>query len=321
MSKETSHAHEINPLLEKGIFHESMKSLKASLPMQPVLAFLESFDHFFKKKKQDIAKGEVLFSPGENPYFYIVASGALAIFRITPTGEKKEIGRAYKGSFLGEGVLFGRTQKDTEAIAHGDGTSVIALTKEEITLLESENPKKLLELYKYIVEVTNSRLLEVGKELAMTYEMTEKINTLSKSGELGFRDIIDYVTKSLTVDYIIYAEKHPIVQDLIIYKYNSRFPSVKAVNQKAGTEISPKSEEGFISNPGDILGTGENDFVYNLPLKTRENLKGFLLIGTKDQKDLADVDLRIFHNISPLLASIIENNQTLADKKAVSMRQ
>lgn len=298
-----------------------MKSLRASLPMQPVLAFLDSFDQFFKKKKQQLAKNEVLFSPGENPYFYIVTSGALAVFRVTPTGEKKEIGRAYKGSFLGEGILFGRTQKDTEAVAHGDGTSVIALTREEINLLESENPKKLLDLYKYIVEITNGRLLETGKELALTYEMTEKINALSKAGESGLKDIVDYVATSLTVDYIIYAEKHPIVPNLLIYKYNSRFPSVKTVNQKVGAELSQVSEEGFMSDEIAILGAGEKDALYLLPLKTRENLKGFLVIGTKDRSDIADVDLRIFHNISPLLASIIENNQTLADKKAIEMRQ
>lgn len=74
------------PNLQKGL-----ESLKAGLAVTPVFAFLEKFDEFTKKKKKNLASGEILFEPGESPYFYVVSSGALKIFRINPTGEKKEI--------------------------------------------------------------------------------------------------------------------------------------------------------------------------------------------------------------------------------------
>lgn len=102
MSKETAHSPEIKQVPGVNALKQSLGALKQSLAIHPILAFLEGFDSFFKKKKRALVNNEVLFTPGENPYFYIVSSGALSILRSTPTGEKKEVGRAYTGSFIGE---------------------------------------------------------------------------------------------------------------------------------------------------------------------------------------------------------------------------
>jgi len=197
MSKEITHTPETAKAPETTHLKQSLGALKQSLAIHPILAFLEGFDSFFKKKKRALVNNEVLFTPGENPYFYIVSSGALSILRMTPTGEKKEVGRAYTGSFIGEGVLFDRNQKDVEAVAVGEGASVVTLTKEDIVYLESRSPEKILTLYKYIIEVGNGRLLDSGKELASLYEMNNKIDELSKLGEQGFKDIIDHISKTL----------------------------------------------------------------------------------------------------------------------------
>lgn len=81
---------------------DSLKNLRDSLTVTPILAFVEKFDTFFKKKRKSLKAGEILFSPGEDPHFYIVAAGSLRIFHINPSGEKKEVGMATRGSFLGE---------------------------------------------------------------------------------------------------------------------------------------------------------------------------------------------------------------------------
>lgn len=197
MSKEITHTPETQKTPETKNLKHSLGALKQSLTIHPILAFLEGFDSFFKKKKRALVNNEVLFTLGENPYFYIVSSGALSILRMTPTGEKKEVGRAYTGGFIGEGVLFDRNQKDVEAVAIGEGASVVTLTKEDIAYLESQSPEKILTLYKYIIEVGNGRLLDSGKELASLYEMNNKIDELSKLGEQGFKDIIDHISQTL----------------------------------------------------------------------------------------------------------------------------
>lgn len=167
----------------------------------------------------------------------------------------------------------------------------------------------------------NGRLLDSGKELASLYEMSTKIDELSKLGEQGFKDIIDHISKTIDVDYIISVEQHPAVSGLFIHKYNSRFPSIWPINQKAASEIHGKEPAGEIKSTGEILGTDENDSLYLLPLKTRETLKGYFILGKKDREAFGDTDIRMMNNIAPLLGSMIENNQTIADKKALGFKQ
>jgi hypothetical protein len=116
--------------------------------------------------------------------------------------------------------------------------SVVTLTKADIVYLETQSPEKILTFYKHIIEVSNGRLLESGKELASIYEMNTKIHELSKLGEQGFKDIINHISKTIHVDYIISIEQHPVVSGLLIYKYNSRFPSIWPINQKVAREMS-----------------------------------------------------------------------------------
>lgn len=135
-------------------------------------------------------------------------------------------------------MLFDRNQKDVEAVAIGEGASIVTLTKADLAYLESQSPEKILELYKYIIEISNGRLLDAGKELASLYEINSKIDELSKFGEQGFRDIIDHISQSIGVDYILSIEQHPAVPGLLVYKYNSRFPSIWPINQKVGGEFT-----------------------------------------------------------------------------------
>ena len=45
--------------------------------------------------------------------------------------------------------------------------------------LEENSPKEAMELYKYIIELTNKRLLDSGKELADIYEATNRLTEMA----------------------------------------------------------------------------------------------------------------------------------------------
>lgn len=297
---------------------KGLDSLKAGIAVTPVFAFLEKFDEYAKKKKKLLVDGEVLFSPGESPYFYIVSSGALKIFRINPSGEKKEIGKAYAGSFIGEGVLSGRQMKEVQAEACAP-SAVVMLTKEDFDYLESLSPETLMRLYKHLNNATSLRLADTGKELALLYETTEKINSYKERGEKGLLDAISLLKKSLSLDYIIAIEQHAAVPGLLVYKFNTRFPSIWPINQKVGPEITV-NEEGAEVRDGEILGTTPGDSVHLLPLVSAGELRGFLALGKKSEgAKFSDYEIRIAENLAPLFASMIENNQRLAENKAKAM--
>ncbi len=55
------------------ISSNGLRGLREQMANAPVLAFLDRFDSFLDKKKKILSKNEILFSPGENPYLYIVS--------------------------------------------------------------------------------------------------------------------------------------------------------------------------------------------------------------------------------------------------------
>lgn len=291
-----------------------LEALKSGLTVAPVMAFLEKFDDFTKKKKKFLAGGDVLFDPGESPNFYIVASGAVKIFRINPTGDKKEVGKAFAGSCIGEGVLTGRLMKEVRAEAEVP-TTVVVLTKADLDYLESLSPETLLGFYKHLNEISSRRLAETGKELALLYEATEKINSYKERGEKGFVDAVMLLKQTLSLEYVIAVEQHPVLPGLLVYKFNTRFPTV-AINQRVGPELSV-DDEGKTDRAGEILGTAEGDEIRILRLMSGEDLRGMLILGKRASKiGFTDYENRIAENLAPLFASMIEGNQRAADERA-----
>ncbi|MDD2487306.1 MAG: cyclic nucleotide-binding domain-containing protein [Candidatus Gracilibacteria bacterium] len=282
----------------------------------PVIAYIEKFDEYFKKNKKHLKKGEVLFSPGIDPNFYIVKSGALLIFSHTSDGDKKEIGKVYEGGFIGEGIIFGRNQKDVEAVSLGF-SEVFSLTEEDLKEFEKQNPSEAMEIYKHIIEITNKRLLDSGKELASIYDATNKLTELSKLGEKGFLNVMMYIKNLLSADYIIYVENHPVIDGLFIYKYNTILEKLGTLNKKAGSEIT-KDLNGIITSK-DFYRENPNDNIFALPLKTTDKLKGYFIIGK--QNSITDNEVRIGNNLGFLIGSIIESNQEKIEKKAMEMRK
>lgn len=284
--------------------------------INPIIAYLEKFDTMFKKKKRILEKWEILFSPWKDENLYIIISWWLDIFRYTIDGQKKEIGKAYSWSFIWEGIIFWRFQKDVEAMASANA-EVFALTKEDLAMLEKESSAEALELYKYIIEITNKRLLDTWKELADIYEATNKLLEMAKQWEKWFMDIMVYLKSLLWVDYTVFVENHPAIDGFFFYKYSTDLTNLWNLNKKAWAEIN--GDLNWIQSwTTGFFWTKNTDSVYVMPLKNNAKLKWFLLAWKKKWM-ITDNEMRISTNICPLLASIIENNQNEADKKAKEM--
>ena len=141
--------------------------------------------------------------------------------------------------------------KETQAEAYVP-SSVVMMTKEDIDYLESLSPETLMRLYKHMNDVTSLRLADTGKELALLYETTEKINSYKERGEKGLLDAIKLLKKSLSLDYVIAIEQHAAVPGLLVYKFNTRFPSIYPINQKVSGEIEVQEDHSAVVK-GEVL--------------------------------------------------------------------
>lgn len=281
-----------------------------------MLAFLDRFDGFVQKKKKILGKGEILFEPGENPFLYIVASGALGIFRINPSGESKELGKVYTGAFIGEGVLSDRNTKDVLVNSITEKTVVVPLTKEEIEFLESQDPAILAKLYKHINNITSLRLSETGKELALMYESTQKFKEYQELGQRGLLAAINHMKEMLALDAILMIEQHPFVPGLLIYKYNTKFPSVWPMNQKV--------DSGIVLKPGfsqlSLLTFGQGQQLYVEPMTMAGETIGYLVAAKKKDGTMSDGDIRILSHTTPMIATMLREIQHRQNEKEMMMK-
>lgn len=303
---------------------ESTKSwidnLKQAVNIQktnPIIAYLEKFDSYFKKQKKVLEAWETLFKPWKDWFFYIITSWELDIFRYTVDWTKKEIWKARAWSFIWEWVIFDRNQKDVEAVASRT-TQVFALSSEDLQQLELLAPKEAMELYKYVIEVTNKRLLDTWKELADIYELTNKVLELAKDWEKGFYDIMQYIKQVIGSDYIIYVEQHPAIPWFFFYKYSTELQSTKLINRKAWSEITDNMSWDQWKETLHIFWTWINDSIYALPLRYNEKLKWYFICGKKKWV-ITDNETRVSNHVWPIIAWIIEKNQNLAENKAIQM--
>jgi hypothetical protein len=302
-------------------FHDNSSNLQKTLNIpisNPIMLYLEKFNEYFKKKKRKLKIWEVLFSPWINEYFYIITSWILAINSYTKDWEKKEVAKAYSWNFIWEWVICGRSYKNVEAIAITE-TEVFSLTENDLKEFEKDNQNEALDIYKHIIDLTNKRLVDSSNELWTIYEINEKIIELSKLWEKWFDKIITKIKNIMWFDYIIYIEHHPIIQGLLYYKYNTRFPSVYPVNTKTWNEINCNTE-GKITWNDNILWVSKNDSTYVIKLKNKDNLKWFFVLW-KTQWIINDNEIRILNNLSNLLWYIIDSNQKISEEKAKKIKE
>lgn len=280
------------------------------------MAFLERFDTFVQKKKKILTKGEVLFEPGENPYLYMVASGALGIFRINPSGEIKELGKVYTGAFIGEGILSDRLTKEVQSQSITEHTIVVQLTKEDIEYLESQDPAILAKLYKHINNITSLRLAETGKELALMYESTQKFQEYQQLGQKGLLSSLNHMKDILKLDTMLMIEQHPYVPGLLIYKYNTKFPSVWPMNQKVDSSI--KITPGFTQL--DLLTITQDQSLYIEPMLVAGETIGYLVAARKKDNTLSDSDIRLLAHTTPMIATMLREVQYQKNEKEIMLK-
>ncbi len=289
---------------------------KLAIPSKnPIFAYLEKFDSYFKKKKRLLKAWEILFSPWIDSNLYIIKSGVLVIYGFTSDWEKKEIWKAHSGSIVWEWVIFWRNQKDVEAVSLWEA-EIFSLNEEDLKKFEKENPSDAINIYKYVIELTNRRLLDSDKELASIYDATNKLDELAKLWEKWFMDIMIYIKWLLWADYIIFIENHPAINWFFYYKYNTKLPNIWAINKKAWDEIN--LDLNWIIDSKNIFWTLPDDNIFALPLKNWEKLKWYFMIW-KQKWVITDNQIRIWSNLWHLMGSIIENNQLDSEKKALEM--
>ncbi len=105
-------------------------------------------------QKQEIPKGQVLFSQWDEPNaFYVVVSGAFSVHQDTD-GVVKELGPVMPWDILWEMALFWDNEKRNATVAAKEDSSVITILDFSIKELAKNNPEILEKIQKVIQDRT-----------------------------------------------------------------------------------------------------------------------------------------------------------------------
>jgi hypothetical protein len=94
--------------------------------------------------------------------------------------------------------------------------------KEWIDNFSKKYPKQWLNLLKYIIYLSNKRLLESNALITATYKISKEIIELEEINNKKIFELIDKLKEIANVSYILYYEKNPVLENYLKLKYDTR---------------------------------------------------------------------------------------------------
>lgn len=221
----------LNPIIEKKNNKlEDIKNLKTDVLRQnSLLNYLSYFEKNPLFKTKILKKWELLFNEWSvDNNLYIVKSWILSVEKYTTTSKEitKQLAILKTWDFLWEASLDKKNSKKEVLIKALENSEILSIdAKEDLKKFIEELPNIWYELLKHIIIQTNKRLLEANKLISSNYEIEREINKLKMINEKNFFGIIDKTKWILDIDYVLYFEKHQVLENYLILKYDSRQPN------------------------------------------------------------------------------------------------
>lgn len=207
-----------------------IRNLKTDvLKQNSLLNYAEIFEKSPLFESRTINKWDFLFNEWDiDNNLYIIKSWLLSVEKYT-TNEKvetKQLAILKTWDFLWEASLDKSSQKKEALIKALEKTEILSIdAKKDLKKFIEKNPSIWFELLKHIITETNKRLLESNKLITSNHEIEKAISSLKEINSKGIFNLIDKIKSIVDVDYILYFEKHQIMENFLTLKYDSRQPN------------------------------------------------------------------------------------------------
>ena len=191
-----------------------------------LLWFMELFEKSPLFEAKTLNKWEILFNEWDKDNnLYIVKKWLLSIEMFTSNlkDDTKQLAILKSGDFLWEWAFSKKQVPKEVSVKAIEETQILKINaKDEIKRFIEENPVVWYELLRHMIVEWNKRLTEANKLLATSYEIEKTINSLKSIDFKAIFSVIDKIKSVVDVDYILYLDKHPIIENFLILKYDSR---------------------------------------------------------------------------------------------------
>lgn len=209
---------------------QEIKNLKKEvLKWNSLLIYADIFENNPLFEKIEIKSWEMLFDEWSiDDNLYIIKKWLLSVEKYTTIqkDETKQLAILKTWDFLWEASLEKKSNKKEALIKAIEDSEVLAINaKKDLKKFIEENPSIWYEFLKHIITETNKRLVEANQIIASNYEIEKEISKLSTITPKSIFWLIDTTKNIMDVDYILYFEKHQVLKNFLILKYDSRKPN------------------------------------------------------------------------------------------------
>lgn len=246
---------------------------------------------------------EVLFDEWDTDRnLYIVTKGHISIEKYTSSEKKKskQLSVLKPGDFFWEWSLAGNTKKDVIARSIWD-TEIIALKWEEwLNELIEKYPKLWKELLIEIINITNRRLLDSNMQVTANYEINMEINRIWEINRKSIFNLIERFRIIINCDYILYLEKHNIVENVLVLRYDTRYPSkmLDTIFEKKGAFLD-------LDELHDRANIWKTDVIIVNKVNIWDDVLGYIVLGRKNWL-FSDNEKKITKSVSNSMAWVIK---------------
>ena len=88
-----------------------------------------------------------------------------------------------------------------------------------------KHTKKWVDLLSSIIYISNKRLLEANFLITSSYKINKHISEINEFNNKNLFEILDELEKTINWKYVLYLEKNPVLENILILKYDSRKPN------------------------------------------------------------------------------------------------
>ncbi|MBW7954235.1 cyclic nucleotide-binding domain-containing protein [Candidatus Gracilibacteria bacterium] len=265
--------------------------------------YLDLFEKsdFFEKK--ELQKGSILFKEGDiDNNLYIVKKGLLSIEKsLANTKDTKQLATLKTGDFFGEGSIDKSDIKKEVTIKTIEDSQLLYIDgKNGLQNFIENNPIIGYSLLKHIIITTNQRLLESNKIITNNYEIDKYINSLKIINLKNVFGLIDKIKDILNVEYILYFEKHQIMESFLTLRYDSR------ESNKMQEKVFERA--GYFLNLDDLFlecNVDKKDKIIVNKLGIGNEVFGYLILVRKNNI-FNESDKKSFSSIANSLSGVIK---------------
>lgn len=250
---------------------------------------------------------EVLFDEWETDNnIYIILAWEISVEKYTTSNkdETKILAILWTDEIFGEAALNSDKPKQVKMVTSKKTVLLSINALNWLNNFSKKHPKEWLNLLKYIIHISNNRLLKSNELITANYKVTQEILQIEEVNNKNIFLLIDKLEDIINIDYSLYLEKNAVLDNYLIIKYDSR------EKWKMKDDIIEVTD-----NKLHLLELKMQDTYHNIqPLTIWDDELWYLIYFRKNNK-FNDNDIKILTSISTWISGLIKEKKMLEEER------